>query len=74
LSKKLTLIACILWLAGLAAFIIGLNISGSTGKWLTLAGEITFLIGLGLEGVLYFRKRNAESQPPAEDKEKPGEP
>ena len=74
MSKKLTLIACILWLAGLAAFIIGLNISGNTGKWLTLAGEIAFLIGLGLEGVLYFRKRSAESQPRAEDKEKPGEP
>ena len=74
MSKKLTLTACILWLAGLAAFIIGLNISGDTGKWLSTAGEIIFLIGLGIEGVLYFRKRNAESEPPTEDKEKPEEP
>ena len=74
MSKKLTLIACILWLAGLTAFIIGLNISGDTGKWLTLAGEITFLIGLAIEGVLDFRKRSAESPAEEADKEKPGEP
>ena len=59
MEKKLTLSAAILWLAGLAAFIVGLNLSGSTGKWISTAGSAAFLIGLGLEGVLWTRKKKA---------------
>ena len=53
----------------LAAFITGLNIKNETGQWLTVAGEITFFVGLGLEGVLYFRKQ--KSAPADPEKEKP---
>ena len=60
MNRKLTLTACILWLAGLAAFIVGLNIPGDAGKWLTVIGQIVFLIGLALQGVLYFRQKRAE--------------
>ena len=69
MNRKLTIAACILWLAGLAAFITGLNIKNETGQWLTVAGEITFFVGLGLEGVLYFRKQ--KSAPADPEKEKP---
>ena len=68
MPKKLTLAACILWLAGLAAFIVGLNVPGDTGKWLSTAGEIAFFVGLALEGVLYFRKRNSAPEESPETK------
>ena len=70
MNRKLTAAACVLWLAGLAAFIIGLNVKTDAGTWLTIAGQIAFLIGLGMEGVLYVQKRKAESQK-APEKEKP---
>ena len=72
MPRKLTLAACVLWIAGIAAFIIGLNVQGNPGKWLTVAGEIAFFAGLALEGVLYFRKRSSapeespETQKPEE--------
>ena len=69
MNRKMTVIAAVLWLAGLAAFIIGLNIKTEAGQWLTVAGEILFFVGLALEGVLYFRKQ--KSAPKAPEKEKP---
>ena len=47
---------CILWTAGAAVFIIGLNLQGDAREWLTVAGSIAFLVGLGLNGVLYGRR------------------
>ena len=73
MPKKLTLAACILWLAGLAAFIIGLNVPGDTGKWLATIGQIVFLVGLGIEGVLYLRSRKTEVKEDAPETKKPGE-
>ena len=64
-NKKLILTACILWLAGLAAFIAGLNIKNTTGQWLTVIGQIAFLIGLALQGVLYYKK---QKEAPKEEK------
>ena len=58
--RKLTVIACILWLAGLAAFIVGLNITDNTGKWLMTVGQIAFLIGLALEGIMFARRRKIQ--------------
>ena len=69
MNRKMTVAACVLWLAGLAAFIVGLNIKSDTGKWLSIIGQIVFLAGLALEGVLWFRKKNAEEAAP--EKEKP---
>ena len=59
MNRKMTVTACVLWLAGLAAFIAGLNIKSDTGKWLSVGGQIVFLVGLGLEGVLYYRRQKA---------------
>ena len=58
--KKMTIIGCILWIAGLAAFIIGLNLSGSVKEWMTVAGSIVFLAGLGITGAVWMRKKNGE--------------
>ena len=74
MSKKLTLAACILWLAGLAVFIVGLNVPGDTGRWLSVIGQICFFVGLGIEGVLYFRKRSAGEKSETAENKKPEEP
>ena len=58
--KKMTIIGCILWIAGLAAFIIGLNLSGSVKEWMTVAGSIVFLAGLGITGAVWMKKKNGE--------------
>ena len=58
--KKMTIIGCILWIAGIAAFIIGLNLSGSTKDWMTVAGSIVFLAGLGSTGAVWVKKKNEE--------------
>ncbi len=58
--KKMTIIGCILWIAGIAAFIIGLNLSGSTKDWMTVAGSIVFLAGLGITGAVWLKKKNEE--------------
>ena len=58
--KKMTIIGCILWIAGIAAFIIGLNLSGSTKDWMTVTGSIVFLAGLGITGAVWLKKKNEE--------------
>ena len=62
MEKTLSIIGCVLWIAGLAATIIGLNISGDTGKWATIAGNITFLVGLGIVGAVWLRKKKGEQE------------
>ena len=74
LYRKLTAAACILWIAGIAAFIIGLNIPGNTGKWLSVTGQIAFFLGLGLEGVLWVRRRKTQAAEDPGKNEKPEEP
>ncbi len=51
-----------LWILGLILSIIGLNISGGTGRWMSVIGNISFLVGLGLEGVWWFRGRKEKNQ------------
>ena len=60
MSKKRILFGAACWLLGLAAFIVGLNVSGNAGRWLTVVGQILFLLGLLLEGVFWFRKKREE--------------
>ena len=62
MDRKLTIISCVLWIAGLAAAIIGLNLEGDAGTWLSVCGNIAFLAGLGLQGVLWLRKQRREKQ------------
>ena len=44
--KKWTAAGSTLWIVGLAAYIIGLNLEGNVKDWMTIAGSIVFLAGL----------------------------
>ena len=57
MERKLTIVGCVLWIGGLAATIIGLNLNGMVGTWTAMGGNIAFLVGLGIMGVVWFRKR-----------------
>jgi len=62
MKKTLTIIGCILWIAGLAAAITGMNLTGTAAQWLTVAGNIVFLIGLGIVGAMWLRRRKSEGE------------
>lgn len=57
MSKKWTLAGGILWIAGLAVFIIGLNLEAPAKDWMTIGGTVAFLIGLGLYGVRWMKQK-----------------
>lgn len=60
MDRKLIVPGGILWLAGIALSIIGMNIHTNTGSLLAIIGNILFLVGLGIVGVAWIaeRKRN----------------
>ena len=60
-EKIWTAAGCGLWIAGLAVFIAGLNLDGCTGSWMTVAGSIAFLIGLGITGALWMKRKKEET-------------
>lgn len=55
--KILAIIALILWVAGLTATIVGLNMKNETGTWMTAIGSPVFLVGLALTGILWFKSK-----------------
>lgn len=56
--RKRMAAGCILWITGITAFIIGLNLNGDVKEWMTVAGSIVFLAGLGITGAEWFREKN----------------
>lgn len=60
MQKTLTAIGCGMWISGLAAAIVGLNLTGAARSWVTTIGNIVFLIGLGITGAVWLKKRQAE--------------
>ena len=58
--NKWTAAGCFLWIAGLAAFIIGLNLNGEAKGWMTVAGSVCFLIGLGISGAVWMKRKQKE--------------
>lgn len=62
MHKKWTIAGCLLWIIGLAASIIGMNLQGDSGKWVSISGNIVFLIGLGITGAIWFKKKKDESE------------
>ena len=68
--KKLTAAGCALWIIGLAASITGLNLAGDTGKWLSISGNIVFLIGLAITGAVWLRRKKNEKEPENEEKQR----
>ncbi len=71
MDRKIAIVSCVLWIAGLAAFIIGLNLESPVKDWMTVIGSIVFLLGLGGQGILWAKKRNAPEEPEAEKKDAP---
>ncbi len=70
MEKTLKVLASLFWILGLTATIIGLNIKTDTGKWVSTIGNITFLVGLALQGVVWaLMSRNKKS--PEEESSKP---
>ena len=65
--RKWTVAGCGLWIIGLAVFIIGLNLSENTKEWLTVAGSILFLAGLGITGALWMKTKKETAE---QDKKK----
>ena len=53
--KTWTIAGCCLWIIGIAVFIVGLNLVGNIKEWMTVAGSIVFLAGLGMKN-----KKSAE--------------
>ena len=67
MMKKLTVIGCTMWIVGLVTAIIGLNLTGNARTWVSIVGNVVFLIGLGITGIVWLKKKkneenNAESK------------
>ena len=72
MEKTLKILASLFWIIGLAVSIVGLNIKTDTGRWMSVAGNITFLVGLALQGVVWVlmsrkKKDPAEAEPKDEE-------
>ena len=55
--KKLTVIGCTMWILGLVTTIIGLNLTGNAKTWVSIVGNVVFLIGLGITGIVWVKKK-----------------
>lgn len=71
MKKDLNIAGCLLWISGFVMTIIGLNIQGGAGQWVSVIGNILFLVGLGLVGIVWFKNRREK---PEEKESKPDEP
>ena len=63
MEKTLKILASLFWIIGLAVTIIGLNIQTDTGRWMSVIGNITFLIGLALQGVVWALTARSKKSP-----------
>lgn len=61
-QKRLAALGASFWILGLVLFVLGLNIPGNAGQWMTVTGSIAFLTGLGLEGIWWFRGRREQEE------------
>ena len=60
--KKLTMAGCILWIAGLIVFIVGINLTGNTRETMMTLGSIVFMMGLGISVFVWMKKKNDEKK------------
>ena len=61
-ERILILVGASLWIAGLALSIVGLNVAPPAGRWMAVIGNIVFVLGLLLEGVIWFRRRRQDNE------------
>ena len=57
--KTWTIAGCCLWIIGIAVFIVGLNLVGNIKEWMTVAGSIVFLAGLGISGAVWMKNKKS---------------
>ena len=62
MEKKLTVIGCAMWISGLIVTIVGLNLTGDAKTWVSVIGNVVFLIGLGITGYIWFKKKKEEKE------------
>ena len=62
MNKRLLLPGCVLWVVGLAASIVGINLEGNAGQWISVIGNILFFIGLGIVGAAWLMVRKNENR------------
>ena len=62
MERKLTVIGCVLWIAGLIVTIVGLNLAGDEKIWVSVIGNIVFLAGLGITGAIWLKKKKSEKE------------
>jgi len=62
MERKLTVIGCALWIVGLIVGIVGLNLAGDAKTWVSVIGNIVFLVGLGITGAVWLRKKKTEKE------------
>ena len=64
MRKGLKAAGSVLWIIGLGMTLVGLNIADETmRKWISVIGNIVFLIGLFLVGIVWFQsRRNGEQE------------
>ena len=72
MERTLKILASLFWIIGLVVSIVGLNIKTDTGRWMSVASNITFLVGLALQGVVWAlmsrkKKDPAEAEPKDEE-------
>ena len=62
MNKRLVVPGCILWIAGVIASIVGINVEGKAGQLTALIGNILFFIGLGFVGAAWLMKKREEEK------------
>ena len=62
MNKRLLLPGCVLWVVGLAVSIVGINLEGNAGQWISVIGNILFFIGLGIVGAAWLMARKNENR------------
>ena len=60
MMKKLTVIGCTMWIVGLVTAIIGLTLTGNARTWVSIVGNVVFLVGLGITGIVWMKRKKAE--------------
>jgi len=60
MERKWLIPGSILWIVGLVMSIVGLNMEGNTGSWVSVIGNILFFVGVALGGVAWFLKNRKQ--------------
>ena len=63
MERIFKILASLFWIIGLVVSIVGLNIKTDTGRWMSVIGNVTFLVGLALQGVVWALAARSKKSP-----------